>query len=58
MQLQCEKALALAKEGRISGVVFLGVNNDADTVVWTRDWIRKVANEQIRRPHVSTEAVR
>lgn len=48
MQLQCEKALALAKQGRIRGIVFLAVNNDAEAVAWTRDWIRKVGNETLR----------
>lgn len=49
MQLQCEKALALARQGRVQGVIFLLVNNAADTVVWTRDWIRRVADEPVPR---------
>lgn len=47
MQLQCDMALKLAKEGRIEGIVFLSVNNDGDTISWTRDWIKKVANERV-----------
>ena len=47
MRLQCEKALALAKQGRIRGLVFLAVNNDAETITWTRDWIREHATERI-----------
>jgi hypothetical protein len=47
MQLQCEKALELAKEGRIEGIVFVMVNNDAETVVWTRDWIRAHSGEPV-----------
>lgn len=47
MQLQCEKALELAKEGRITGIVFVMVNNDPDTVVWTRDWIRAHAENSL-----------
>jgi hypothetical protein len=47
MQLQCEKSLALAKEGRLRGLVFLAVNNDPDTIIWTRDWIREHAEEPV-----------
>lgn len=47
MQLQCEKALALARQGRVHGVIFLLVNNAAETVVWTRDWIRRAAGERV-----------
>lgn len=47
MKLQCEKALALAKAGRVKSIIFLAVNNDADTIVWTRDWIRRHADEKI-----------
>jgi len=47
MELQCEKALALAKQGRIEGIVFLAITNDTDTIVWTRDWIRKVGGEPV-----------
>jgi hypothetical protein len=47
LQLQCEKALALARQKRIRGIVFLAVNNDAGAVTWTRDWIRKVRDQAI-----------
>ena len=47
MRLQCEKALALAKLGRVRGLVFLAVNNDAETITWTRDWIHEHAMEPI-----------
>ncbi|MSO21652.1 MAG: hypothetical protein EXQ58_00035 [Acidobacteria bacterium] len=47
MKMQCEKALDLAKQGRIKGIVFVLVNNDPETVVWTRDWIREHAGDPI-----------
>ncbi len=50
MELQCEKALALAKQGRVHGVIFLLVSNAAETVEWTRAWIARVAGEPVPLP--------
>jgi hypothetical protein len=50
MQLQCQKALALVKKGRAKGLIFLAVNNDPETIIWTRDWIREHAEEPIPAP--------
>lgn len=47
MKSQCEKALALAKAGRIQGIVFLTVNNDPDMIRWTRDWIKTAAKQPL-----------
>jgi len=47
MELQCKKALEFARAGRVRGLVFLAVNNDGDTIEWTRDWIRQHADEKI-----------
>ena len=47
IELPCEKALTFAKQGRVRGLVFLAVNNDRDTIEWTRDWIQKHAEEKI-----------
>jgi hypothetical protein len=48
MRLQCDKALELAKQGRVQGLIFLGVSNDPEIIRWTRDWINKVGGEPIR----------
>lgn len=47
MEMQCRKALALAEQGRIRGIVFLSINNDPGTITWVRDWIKKVRNTPI-----------
>lgn len=50
LQRQCETALKLAHEGRIRGIVFLTINNDAEAVAWTASWIKQVGNQKIGSP--------
>jgi hypothetical protein len=47
LEQQCETALKLARAGRIQGMVFLTITNDADTVAWAANWIKKVGDQQI-----------
>jgi hypothetical protein len=44
---QAELALKLAHEGRIEGIIFLTINNDAEAVQWTMEWIQKVKGQNI-----------
>lgn len=50
LQQQCETALKLAHAGRIQGIVFLTINNDAETVAWTANWVKRVGNQKIGSP--------
>ena len=47
MELQCETARRLAHAGRIQGIVFLSIDNDADAVNWMADWIKRVGDEPV-----------
>jgi hypothetical protein len=47
LELQCETALKLARQGRIIGMVFVTINNDADTVRWTAEWIKRVGDQPL-----------
>ncbi len=47
LELQCHNALRLAHEGRITGIVFLTIHNDADTMKWVADWIKRVGDEPL-----------
>lgn len=44
---QCDTALKLAHAGRIEGVVFLTITDDAQAVAWTREWIAQVGDEPL-----------
>lgn len=50
LEKQCVTALHLAHAGAIEGIVFLTINDDADTVAWTADWVRKVGDEKVGSP--------
>jgi len=47
LKRQCETALRLVHARRIRGIVFLTINNDADTVGWAAQWIRRVGRQTI-----------
>jgi hypothetical protein len=50
MKMQSETALRWLREGRIDGMIFLAsciCDLELDTVKWSRDWIRKVGDEQL-----------
>ncbi len=49
LERQCETALALARDGRIQGIVFLTIKNDAETVAWTAEWISRIGDTPIKR---------
>ena len=50
LERQCELARKLAHAGRISGIVFLTINNDAEAVGWTAGWIVRVGEEALGKP--------
>ena len=47
LEKQCHTALKLAHAGRIEGIVFLTITNDAEALQWTSDWIQQVGNQKI-----------
>jgi hypothetical protein len=47
MELQCETARRLIHAGRIQGVVYVSIDNDADAVNWVADWIKRVGDEPV-----------
>jgi len=47
LKQQCESALRLVKAGQIQGIVFLTITNDAETVGWAADWVRKVGAQKL-----------
>ncbi len=47
LEKQCAVALELACAGRIQGIVFLTINNDAEAVKWAADWIRRAGDRKI-----------
>ncbi len=48
LKSQCETALKLAHEGRVAGIVFLTIDDDPQTVGWTANWIKQVAELPLR----------
>ncbi len=56
LQQQCETARKLAHAGRIEGIVFLTINNDAEAVQWVADWVQRVGEEAIRPPAAQPRA--
>jgi hypothetical protein len=42
LEAQCRTGLGLLQEGRVSGLVFLTITNDAAAVAWTARWIAEV----------------
>ena len=47
LEAQCHTALRLAHAGRIQGIVFLTITNDAEAVGWTSDWIKQVGDQRL-----------
>ena len=41
LKLQYDIALKLFREGRIEGIEFTTIDNDAEAVTWTADWIKQ-----------------
>ena len=50
LKQQYETALKLAHEKRISGMLFLTINNDVPALEYTADWIKKVGDQKIGAP--------
>ena len=55
LKQQCETALKLARSGRIQGIVFLTINDDAETVGWAADWIKRVGDQKLGDNRVDEE---
>lgn len=47
LRQQCATGLRLAHEGRVAGLVFLTINNDAEAVTWTKGWIDHVGDQPL-----------
>ncbi len=47
LEQQCRTALELAEQGRVRGIVFLTINNDADAISWVADWIASVGDQPL-----------
>ena len=54
-QQQCETALKLAHAGRIKGIVFLTITDDAEVVSWTADWVKRVGSQKLGSPSARIE---
>jgi hypothetical protein len=50
LETQCRTAIELAHAGRIQGIVFLTIDNDAEAVSWTADWIKRIGDQRLRHP--------
>lgn len=48
LRRQCETALKLARAGRIQGIVFLAINNDAEAVGWAANWVKEAGAQRLR----------
>ncbi len=46
LKLQYDIATKLFKAGRIEGIEITTIDNDADAVAWTADWIKRTGNQQ------------
>jgi hypothetical protein len=57
MARQCETALTLAHAGRVSGIVFLTITNDAEMIGWTADWIQRVGGERLGFPETASLSI-
>ena len=47
LEEQCQTALELAHAGRIEGMVFLTITDNAEVLQWTADWIKEVGDQKI-----------
>ena len=55
LEQHCRTALRLAREGRIDGIIFLTITNDAEAVEWVSRWVAEVGGEPLRpAPHASS----
>lgn len=55
LRQECETALRLAHAGRIQGIIFLTINDDAEAVGWTADWIKRVGGQKLGSPVAASE---
>jgi len=55
LELQCETALGLARQGRAQGMIFLTINDDAEAVQWAAEWIDRVGDELVPKPQPTRE---
>jgi len=44
---QCETALKLLHQNRIKGMVFLSIDDDAEVIGWTADWIKQIGQQEL-----------
>jgi hypothetical protein len=56
LRQQCETALRLAHAGRIQGIVFLTITDDAEAVGWAANWIRQVGDQKLGEPGAALPA--
>ncbi|MBI4606210.1 MAG: exo-alpha-sialidase [Planctomycetes bacterium] len=47
---QCGTALELLRAGRVEGIVFLTITDDADAVRWTADWVLRTGDLEVEPP--------
>ena len=50
LEQQFDISLKLARQGRIIGIEITTINEDADAVGWTRDWIKRYGDIKIAPP--------
>ncbi|NPV46096.1 MAG: DUF1080 domain-containing protein [Armatimonadetes bacterium] len=50
LEQQCETGLRLLHDGRLQGLVFLTITNDAETVQWVADWVARVGDQPVTAP--------
>ena len=55
MKRQCRTALELAHEGRIQGIVFLSIDNNAEIVDYLVEWVGRVGDQVLGQPVVGEE---
>jgi 3-keto-disaccharide hydrolase/BNR repeat protein len=56
LEEQCKTARKLAHAGRIEGIVFLTITDDAEAVGWAADWIKRVGGEKLGSPTPDRQA--
>ncbi len=49
LELQNSLALGLLRRGRIAGIEFTTIDNDAEAVAWTADWIKRFGEERQKK---------
>jgi hypothetical protein len=58
LEQQFDIALKLALQRRIIGIEMTTINNDAEAVSWTRDWIRRHGDTRIAPPSKDSSALK